>query len=268
MLIESCPFLISVAFFRQLILKSKATSPLTLYFLMLRGPFGEMQVQPKIYHFEFTETTCESPLVALPLTDSAECNKVLSGKAINCRWNVVISCRPSSIVFACSELRLRSVSCTLFLYLSFSSNLNGFILRWIFANFNSLRFRLLTAFNPFGESLESFDLVLFFEMSFSSTVDVSTKFVFYRPLRLIMFMCPKWRERKAPQEKEEEKMAEKDPSRDCCFRSGLLFTHTHTRIRIVLCSNLFLFYFLFYILLCILLSRWSRGLGSERMCYK
>ena len=139
MLIESCPFLISVAFFRQLILKSKATSPLTLYFLMLRGPFGEMQVQPKIYHFEFTETTCESPLVALPLTDSAECNKVLSGKAINCRWNVVISCRPSSIVFACSELRLRSVSCTLFLYLSFSSNLNGFILRWIFLQ-NLIRF--------------------------------------------------------------------------------------------------------------------------------
>ena len=51
----------------QLILKSKATSPITLYFLMLRGPFGEMQVQPKIYHFEFTESTCESPLVAFPV---------------------------------------------------------------------------------------------------------------------------------------------------------------------------------------------------------
>ena len=69
----------------QLILKSKATSPITLYFLMLRGPFGEMQIQPKIYHFEFSESNCESPLVAFPLTDSAECNKVLSGKAINCR---------------------------------------------------------------------------------------------------------------------------------------------------------------------------------------
>lgn len=69
----------------QLTLKSKTTSPLTLYFLMLHGPFGEMQVLPKIYHFEFTETTCESPLVAFPLRDSAECNKVLSGKAINCR---------------------------------------------------------------------------------------------------------------------------------------------------------------------------------------
>ena len=161
-----------------------------------------------------------------------------------------------------------SVSCTLFLYLSFSSNLNGFILRWIFAKFNSLRFRLLTAFNPFSESLESFDLVLFFfEMSFSSTVDVSTKFVFYRPLRLIMFMCPKWRERKAPQEKEEEKMAEKDPSRDCCFRSGLLFTHTHADPHSFVLQFIF-FLFFFYILLCILLSRWSRGLGSERMCYK
>jgi hypothetical protein len=53
---------------------------------MLRGPFGEMQVQPKIYHFEFSESNCESPLVAFPLTDSAECNKVLSGKAINCRF--------------------------------------------------------------------------------------------------------------------------------------------------------------------------------------
>lgn len=78
----------------QLILKSKATSPITLYFLMLRGPFGEMQVQPKIYHFEFSESNCESPLVAFPLTDSAECNKVLSGKAINCRFvlNVAALC--------------------------------------------------------------------------------------------------------------------------------------------------------------------------------
>lgn len=65
---------------------------------MLRGPFGEMQVQPKIYHFEFTESTGESPLVAFPLTDSAECNKVLSGKAINCRYRIFFNDGPNSSV--------------------------------------------------------------------------------------------------------------------------------------------------------------------------
>lgn len=69
----------------QLILKSKAANPITLYFLMLRGPFGEIRVQPKIYHFEFSESANESQLVIFPLSDSAECNKILSGKSINCR---------------------------------------------------------------------------------------------------------------------------------------------------------------------------------------
>jgi len=73
-------------FIFQLILKSKAANPITLYFLMLRGPFGEMRVQPKIYHFEFAEGTNESQLVIFPLSDSAECNKILSGKSINCRF--------------------------------------------------------------------------------------------------------------------------------------------------------------------------------------
>lgn len=62
------------------------TNPISLYYLVLRGPFGEMQVQPKIYHFEFSESTFESPLVQFPLVDSAECNKVLSGKMISCRF--------------------------------------------------------------------------------------------------------------------------------------------------------------------------------------
>ena len=159
-----------------------------------------------------------------------------------------------------------SASCTLFLYLSFSSNLNGFILRWIFAKFNSLRFRLLTAFCPFSESLESFDLVLFFfEMSFSSTVDVSTKFVFYRPLRLIMFMCPKWRERKAPQEKEEEKMAEKDPSRDCCFRSGLLFTHTHADPHSFVLQFIFFLFFILHFTLYSFITMISRTRKRENV---
>ena len=78
--------LILTLFIFQLILKSKAANPITLYFLMLRGPFGEMRVQPKIYHFEFAEGTNESQLVLFPLSDSAECNKILSGKSINCRF--------------------------------------------------------------------------------------------------------------------------------------------------------------------------------------
>lgn len=44
-----------------------------------------MQVDPKIYNFEFSETACESPYLQLPLSDTSECNKLLGHKLINFR---------------------------------------------------------------------------------------------------------------------------------------------------------------------------------------
>ncbi|GLH13435.1 Cysteine and histidine-rich protein 1 homolog [Gryllus bimaculatus] len=69
----------------QLILKTKTTFPLNLHYLILRGPFGDMKVDPKIYKFEFTDQENESPYVCLPLPDTAECNRLLAAKAINFR---------------------------------------------------------------------------------------------------------------------------------------------------------------------------------------
>ncbi|XP_046999680.1 cysteine and histidine-rich protein 1 homolog [Schistocerca americana] len=69
----------------QLILKTKTACPLTTHFLILRGPFGDMKVSPKIHKFEFTDQENESPYVQLPLPDTAECNRLLAAKAINFR---------------------------------------------------------------------------------------------------------------------------------------------------------------------------------------
>lgn len=66
-------------------MKTKTSTPLSIYFLILRGPFGDMKVKPKIYHFNFTEQESESPYGELPLVDSSECNRLLSHKGINCR---------------------------------------------------------------------------------------------------------------------------------------------------------------------------------------
>ncbi|KAK5648450.1 hypothetical protein RI129_003342 [Pyrocoelia pectoralis] len=69
----------------QLILKTKTTVPLSMHFLILRGPFGDMKVQPQIHRFDFSEQENESPYVSLALSDSAECNRLLASKTINFR---------------------------------------------------------------------------------------------------------------------------------------------------------------------------------------
>lgn len=70
----------------QLILKTKTAFPLQLHYLILRGPFGDMKVQAKIHKFEFTDQENESPYVHLPLSDTAECNRLLAAKVINFRY--------------------------------------------------------------------------------------------------------------------------------------------------------------------------------------
>ncbi|XP_076042883.1 zinc finger TRAF-type-containing protein 1 homolog [Oratosquilla oratoria] len=69
----------------QLIVKSKPSTPLVVHFMILRGPFGDMRVEPHIWQFEFTEANTESPFFALPLPDSAECNKLLAARTIDFR---------------------------------------------------------------------------------------------------------------------------------------------------------------------------------------
>ncbi|KAL0279055.1 UNVERIFIED_CONTAM: hypothetical protein PYX00_000693 [Menopon gallinae] len=69
----------------QLIVKSKPTLPMTIHYLVVKGPFGDMKVKPRIYKFDFTEKECESPYNQLPLPDSTECNRLLASKAINFR---------------------------------------------------------------------------------------------------------------------------------------------------------------------------------------
>ncbi|KAF5292380.1 hypothetical protein FQA39_LY03414 [Lamprigera yunnana] len=69
----------------QLILKTKTAVPLSMHFLILHGPFGDMRVQPRIHKFEFSEQENESPYVPLALSDTAECNRLLASKTINFR---------------------------------------------------------------------------------------------------------------------------------------------------------------------------------------
>ena len=69
----------------QLVLKSKVNTPINLHYLALRGPHGDMKVNPQIYEMEFSSDNSESPYHNLPLCDPAETNRVLSAKTINLR---------------------------------------------------------------------------------------------------------------------------------------------------------------------------------------
>lgn len=66
-------------------MKTKSSTPLNIHYIILSGPFSDIKVKPKIYHFDFTEQESESPYVELPLKDAAECNRLLAQKMISCR---------------------------------------------------------------------------------------------------------------------------------------------------------------------------------------
>lgn len=91
----------------QLVLKSKTNEPIEVFYLIikvmskfcvsfaitfhvniifLKGPYGDMKVFPEIYRSEFSDSKGESNYNALPLVDSNECNRLLSGKAIHFRF--------------------------------------------------------------------------------------------------------------------------------------------------------------------------------------
>ncbi|XP_015278308.1 PREDICTED: cysteine and histidine-rich protein 1 [Gekko japonicus] len=69
----------------QLILKSKINSPMECSFLLLKGPYDDVKINPVIYHFVFTNENNETDYVPLPIIDSVECNKLLAAKNINLR---------------------------------------------------------------------------------------------------------------------------------------------------------------------------------------
>lgn len=69
----------------QLILKSKTSTPMSIHFFALKGPFSDMKVGTQIYKHDFTEQSTESDYYLLPLPDSNECNRLLSNKGINFR---------------------------------------------------------------------------------------------------------------------------------------------------------------------------------------
>ncbi|XP_022667435.1 cysteine and histidine-rich protein 1 homolog isoform X2 [Varroa jacobsoni] len=69
----------------QLVLKGKLPSPMTIHYLVLPGPFGDVQLEPHVYQHEFSENSIESPIQPLLVKDSHECNRLLSSKVINFR---------------------------------------------------------------------------------------------------------------------------------------------------------------------------------------
>ena len=69
----------------QLVLKSKVNTPINLQYVALKGPYGEMRVNPIVYNFEFSNDNTETEYKELPLVDSIECNKLLAAKTINMR---------------------------------------------------------------------------------------------------------------------------------------------------------------------------------------
>ncbi|XP_043243407.1 cysteine and histidine-rich protein 1 homolog isoform X3 [Amphibalanus amphitrite] len=69
----------------QLILKSKVSQPMSVQYLVLRGPFGDARVAPAIYSHEFSDSQPESEFQRLPLPDSAECNRMLAARSVNIR---------------------------------------------------------------------------------------------------------------------------------------------------------------------------------------
>ncbi|KAI5631418.1 hypothetical protein NE865_15869 [Phthorimaea operculella] len=75
----------------QLILKSKCIQPLSLQWVVLRGPYGEAGVAPRVAHHAFAEDSQDAAPLPLPLNDPADTNRLLSNKAIHFRLIMFLS---------------------------------------------------------------------------------------------------------------------------------------------------------------------------------
>lgn len=71
----------------QLILKSKPSNQSTLdvKFCVMKGPFGEVAINPQIQSFEFNQNKTETDYIRLNIK-SVDCNKLLASKIINFRF--------------------------------------------------------------------------------------------------------------------------------------------------------------------------------------
>ncbi|KAL5021687.1 hypothetical protein ScPMuIL_000842 [Solemya velum] len=69
----------------QLVLKNRASNPISVHYLALKGPYGDMKVNPAIHRFEFSNDKTETEYHELPTIDSVECNKMIASKTINLR---------------------------------------------------------------------------------------------------------------------------------------------------------------------------------------
>lgn len=69
----------------QLILTTTSSSSLQIHYMIVKGPFGNMKVKPRVYRHEFKATQPEGPFNALPLTSEEECNRLLCEKTITFR---------------------------------------------------------------------------------------------------------------------------------------------------------------------------------------
>jgi hypothetical protein len=71
----------------QLILKSRLSSSQTsleIKFCVLKGPFGEVPLGPRVHSFEFNQNKLETDYIKLDIKPD-DCNKLLSSKIINFR---------------------------------------------------------------------------------------------------------------------------------------------------------------------------------------
>ena len=69
----------------QVVLKSKINAPIRLHFVALKGPYGDISVNPAIHEFEFSNENTETGFKELPIPLTADCNKLLAAKTINMR---------------------------------------------------------------------------------------------------------------------------------------------------------------------------------------
>ncbi|XP_069112020.1 zinc finger TRAF-type-containing protein 1-B-like [Argopecten irradians] len=74
----------------QLVLKGKASQPINVSFIALKGPYGEMLMNPVVYSQEFSNENPETEYNNLPIHNSMECNKLLASKTINMRLIMVL----------------------------------------------------------------------------------------------------------------------------------------------------------------------------------
>ncbi|XP_054723728.1 zinc finger TRAF-type-containing protein 1 homolog [Uloborus diversus] len=69
----------------QLVAKSRLNSEMNLHFIILRGPYIEMEIKPNLYEFKFCEKAVESEYQVLTLLNQTDLAKFQTAKRISLR---------------------------------------------------------------------------------------------------------------------------------------------------------------------------------------